>query len=285
MQLDGGNLSSVADHDTSAPGDLFATREFTIARIRYRHRRRCFLMEQRKRSLLALGAYVRIELGWSRSLPEKERKKIAALAIAMIKRPVGSICEEMIVAHKASQKPFGRIENRLEREMKMLGESLPVWRAFGSGIRGFGATSLGVIVAEAGDLSSYCGRGGHSKLWKRMGLAFMDVDGVRQGGLPKGSSSEAWMAHGYNRRRRSRMWNIGDALIKGNRGGKYRTAYLSRKAYELARDPDMTPMHAHRRAQRYMEKLFLRDVWKEWRRASQTVRESANHSVPAVTLT
>jgi hypothetical protein len=62
------------------------------------------------------------------------------------------------------------------------------------------------------------------------------------------------------------MWNIGDALIKGNRAGKYRTFYLRRKEYELQRDPEMKPIKAHRRAQRYMEKRLLRDLWRAWRR-------------------
>jgi hypothetical protein len=61
------------------------------------------------------------------------------------------------------------------------------------------------------------------------------------------------------------VWTIGDALIKGNRDG-YRRLYLERKALEAERPEVETKMHAHRRAQRYMEKRLLRDLWREWRR-------------------
>lgn len=96
-----------------------------------------------------------------------------------------------------------------------------------------------------------------------MGVAL--VDGIRQGGLSKTASKDDWIDHGYNRQRRSRMWNIGDALIKSNRDGRYRTIYLARKEYEITRDPEMQPIKAHRRAQRYMEKRLLRDLWRAWR--------------------
>ena len=71
------------------------------------------------------------------------------------------------------------------------------------------------------------------------------------------------------------MWNIGDALIKGNRDGEYRTIYLERKAYELAREPEMKPIKAHRRAQRVMEKRLLKKLWQAWRRAAVGLQPKA----------
>lgn len=136
-----------------------------------------------------------------------------------------------------------------------------MWGSFAEGVRGFGAVSLAGIVGEAGDLSNYATK---SKLWKRMGLAV--IDGVRQGGLTKGASAEQWIAHGYSPIRRARMFVVGGCLVKNNRDGPYRRAYDQRKAYELAGDPDMKPIIAHRRAQRYMEKRLLRDLWQAWRR-------------------
>jgi hypothetical protein len=200
-----------------------------------------------------------------------------------MKDPDGSEFEEMIRLSLDAKHPFETKERELLKEMEKLAESLPVWPVFGEPIRGFGPGSLAVIMAEAGDLSGYAD---HSKLWKRMGLAVMN--GVRQGGLAKNASKEDWIAHGYSPRRRSRMWNIGDALIKGNRDGAYRTAYLARKAYEAERDPEnMTDpdtgkpnMHAHRRAQRYMEKRLLKDLWRAWRDAQAPLSERANRNVP-----
>jgi hypothetical protein len=163
--------------------------------------------------------------------------------------------------------PFEAVEKAALKRMEESAEQLPVWEAFGKAIRGFGPASLAVIVGEAGDLSIYANP---AKLWKRMGVGI--VDGIRQGGLAKNASKEDWITHGYNRQRRSRMWNIGDAMIKSNRDGEYRTLYLARKEYEVARDPEMKPIHAHRRAQRYMEKRLLRNLWAAWRQTNEIVK-------------
>ncbi|MCC7253844.1 hypothetical protein [Hyphomicrobium sp.] len=211
---------------------------------------------------LALGAFLRMVLGWRLDLPEKERKEIAAQAQALLDGGERGEWADVIAATELAREPFDDIEARALKGMSRLASQLPVWAGFGASIRGFGPASLAVIVAEAGDLSNYANPG---KLWKRMGLAVMGD--VRQGGLAKGASKEAWIEHGYSPQRRSRMWNIGDALIKSNRDGEYRTLYLARKEYELARDPEMKPIKAHRRAQRYMEKRLLKNLWQAWRRA------------------
>lgn len=234
----------------------------TIARIRHWHRQRCAAMDARKILDLQCGAKLRVFLGWSKSLPDAERKAIAERAADMIATGEAGEYTEFVAAFAVGRKPFEAIEKQAVKEMEALAATLPAWTAFGESVRGFGLASLAVIVAEAGDLSLYANPG---KLWKRMGLAVMGD--VRQGGLGANASKEDWIAHGYNRQRRSRVWNIGDALIKGNRGGEYRTVYLQRKEYELARDPDMKPIKAHRRAQRYMEKRLLRNLWSAWRRA------------------
>jgi hypothetical protein len=233
----------------------------TIDLIRSWHRQRCFAMEQRKRIDLSLGSFLRMMLGWSLALPDAERKAIAEQVQELMATgdPDGQY-SAVILASAAARKPFDDIEAQALKEMTALAKVLPVWSTFGAGVRGFGAASLAVIIGEAGDLSNYSSV---AKLWKRMGLAVMD--GVRQGGLGKGAGAEAWIEHGYNPVRRSRMWNIGDTLIKGNRDGEYRTAYLARKEYELARDPECKPIKAHRRAQRYMEKRLLKHLWQAWR--------------------
>lgn len=254
------------------PADI----SLTIAQIRAAHRERCFAMEQRKRLDLALGSFLRMALGWSRALPKEEAERISKEAQRLMGKPEGD-WRHVVEASGLARGPFEDIEKKAKRTMEELGETLPAWAAFGEDVRGFGTCSLAVIVAEAGDLSGYATP---SKLWKRMGVAVMGT--VRQGGLPSNASKEAWIAHGYNRQRRSRMWNIGDALIKGNRDGKYRTLYLQRKEYELARDPEMKPIKAHRRAQRYMEKRLLRDLWQAWRRAGTLAQPDVG--LPAATL-
>jgi hypothetical protein len=241
----------------------------TIDTIRAAHRERCYAMEQRKRADLALLSFLRTQAGWRLDLPEKERKAIAERAKAFADGEEDEGLKQwrpVVEASIGARAPFEAVEKAALKRMEEAAEQLPVWKSFGEAIRGFGPASLAVIVGEAGDLSIYANP---AKLWKRMGLAVMGD--VRQGGLAKNAPKEDWIAHGYNRQRRSRMWNIGDAIIKSNRDGEYRTLYLARKEYELARDPEMQPIKAHRRAQRYMEKRLLRNLWAAWR---QTVKQA-----------
>lgn len=285
-----------------------------IDHIRAWHRQRCFAMETRKRADLSLGSSLRSWLGWRKDLPDDDRKRIADQASALI------ACGEKVskgkphdLADTAEFKKYEAIilvaikarshtdefENVATKEMERLAKLLPVWAEFGEAVRGFGPGSLTVIIGEAGDLSNYAT---HSKLWKRMGLAVMD--GKKQGHVAKGLSKDdrkaAFIEHGFSPLRRSRMWNIGDTLVKGNRDGRYRTAYLARKAYERARaemngltvapaasipkkrmEEFISEGHIHLRAQRYMEKRLLRDLWKAWRRAVVLVPTMALTGMPA----
>jgi len=262
-----------------------------IAGIRYHHRQRIYAMETRKAMDLRLGWLVKMDLGWSRTLSKTERDAIAARAADLVK--IGAALtkgkmvdipgdfarlEDVILATLAARTPFAAIEKAAEKEMARLAQELAVWQ-WAAPIRGFGPVSLAVIIAEAGDLSNYPTI---AKLWTRMMLGL--VDGIRQGGLPKTATAAEWIRHGYNKKRRSRMWNIGQALVKGNRDGAYRAVYLARKDYERARaeaagltvapsasipkdrkDEFMSLGHIDHRAQRVMEKRLLVDLWQAWR--------------------
>jgi len=269
-----------------------------IDEIRAHHRTRCFAMEMRKRSDLALGAWLRSQLGWRRDLPAEERNEIAACAKEIIacgekvangKRHQLENDDEyrsvadVVQASLLSRGPWDAVEGSATKRMADLAAQLPIWKQFGEPIRGFGLVSLAVIIGECGDIGNYRS---HSALWKRCGLAVLN--GVRQGGLPKSAKAEEWIAHGYNRQRRSRIYVIGDVLVKSNGDGRYRTAYLRRKKYECDRaeanglivapsakipakqaSKYMSHGHIDNRARRYMEKLLLRDLWKAWRVTSE----------------
>lgn len=263
----------------------------TVDLIRYHHRNRVFAMETRKAMDLRLGWFVKTALGWSKALPKAERDAIAREAASLIEAPGGDLAETIVAAHKARQ-PFDTIEKTASKAMADLAEQLPVW-PWAKEIRGFGAVSLAVIVAETGLVScdtKVPPEGGNypnpAKLWKRMGLAVMD--GVRQGGLPKTASKQAWIEHGYSRTRRSRMWNVGQCLVKSNGDGRYRALYLERKEVERAkaeaegltvRPAGEIPKgksaeyrsvgHIANLAQRYMEKRLLRNLWRAWREAEK----------------
>lgn len=252
----------------------------TIGEIMFLHRQRNFAMGQRKRAGLALGAYLRTMLGWRADLPEAERRHIAATAAAWMKGEGEgdefSAFQPMIEASRTATAPWDAIEAESTKRMEKLARHLPVWAAWAEAQRGFGARSLAVIVGEAGDLANYPSK---SHLWKRMGLAV--IDGVRQGAPGAGATAEDWVEHGYRPARRSAMFVIGDVLVKS--GAHYRDVYLARKAYERAqfeaagfavlpsakitkslKASSVSDGWVHRRAQRYMEKRLLRDLWQAW---------------------
>ncbi|MBI5940667.1 MAG: transposase [Caulobacterales bacterium] len=145
----------------------------------------------------------------------------------------------------------------VEKRLATLAKALPV-APYVESVRGVGLLSLAAIVGEAGDLASYSNP---AKLWKRMGLAVMP-DGTRQ----RRVTGDAAIEHGYSPGRRSVVWNIGSCIVKA--GGPLKAVYDARKLYELERVA--TRGHAHNRAQRYVEKRFVRDLWSQWRKAEGT---------------
>ena len=268
--------------------------ETILADIRAAHRERVFMMDSRKRSDLALGSYLRRHLGWRLDNPKDENNRIKDLTAELIEcgekvhagkdhKLKGSKefidCSAVILASIQARDPISAVEDRCTKDMEAAAKQLPVWSSFGEGVKGFGARSLASILAETGDLLNYATP---SRVWKRMGLGVLD--GVRQGGLSKTAHKSEWIAHGYSRKRRSIMFVIGDVLVKNQ--SEYREIYLARKEIERQKaaergllvapaakipekqkDKYISDGHIHRRAQRYMEKRFLRDLWKAYYRS------------------
>jgi hypothetical protein len=143
----------------------------------------------------------------------------------------------------------------VEKRLIKLASQLPI-AEFILNLRGVGLLSLAGIIGEAGDLSAYSNP---AKLWKRMGMGL--VDGQRQRRV---CDAEVAIKHGYSPSRRSHMWNIGSCIIKA--GGPLKDLYAERKEYELTKPETASKLHAHRKAQRYIEKRLLRDMWCEWRK-------------------
>lgn len=144
---------------------------------------------------------------------------------------------------------------------------LPV-HAWVKAVRGFGDMSLACLVGEGGDIGSYRSVAG---LWKRFGLGMVET--VDEAGVVTRSrqrlvanNPELAIRHAYSPSRRSVVFVIGDVMVKMNRGD-YRAVYDARKTYEIARDPEIKPIVAHRRAQRYMEKRLLKHLRQAWRAA------------------
>ncbi|WBU27510.1 hypothetical protein OOZ54_12480 [Rhodopseudomonas palustris] len=303
-----------------------------VDQIRAAHRSRMYCMEVRKRADLALGSHLRGELGWSRNADDETNSRARDLADKLMDCGRAEMKRlRTIAANQTATKPkvvptphalidteewreygdtilmtfysYDKIDQREDIVTKRLDElamQLPVWKSFGEQIRGFSATFLGTIIGEAGDLSNYPD---HSKLWKRMGLAPFVKDGLAMSGAGwrkhGGLTKDEWSTFGYSPVKRSRMFVIGDVLLKCNGTGRYRTAYLARKDYEIAkaeaaglqvlpagkipkgrRDEFVSQAQVHARAKYYMEKRLLRDLWQAWR-ASASMRKSAAEAVPA----
>jgi hypothetical protein len=239
----------------------------TVLQIRELQSQRVATMRAQFRIDNACRALARRALGWRMDLPEKERKRINDEAAGLVEAircghaseakqtVIADAIRPFVIASQTARQPFDAYRKQLESELRKLALSLPVMK-WADSIHGFGELGLSIIVGEAGDLSNYSNPG---KLWKRLGLAVINGKSQRR------VIGDGAMEQGYNPRRRSAMWTIGDSLLK--KENAYRTLYLERKAYEIARAPEMTKMHAHRRAQRYAEKRLVRDLWRAWRGA------------------
>lgn len=162
------------------------------------------------------------------------------------------VCDSIIASNKVLDKPRKEQAKRIEK----LAKQIPVAEWVKS-IKGAGMLNLGLIIGEAGyDLSDFANPG---KLWKRFGLHCMP-DGKRARKFADKTLAEL---AGYCPRRRSLMFVVGECLMK--KQNVYKSIYDERKLYEVARAPEMSKMQAHMRAHRYMEKRFLKDLWKQWR--------------------
>jgi hypothetical protein len=193
-----------------------------------------------------------------RRLVEGDKIKANALFKAAYTQCEGELAEVAFAATFPLVEAGKSVElhrKAVEKRLLKLAAQLPI-ADFILGLRGVGLLSLAGIVGEAGDLSIYKGP---AKLWKRMGIGI--VDGGRQRRL---LDKEAALRHGYSPSRRSHMWNIGSCIIKA--GGPLKDLYVERKEYELTKPETASKLHAHRKAQRYVEKRLLREMWCEWRK-------------------
>lgn len=157
----------------------------------------------------------------------------------------------------------------IEKQLRKMARSLPVWKSWAEGVKGLGDLRLAIIVGECGDIGDYRNP---SCLWKRMGLAV--IDGQRQRRV---ANADAALVHGFNPERAAVSWNLASEIVKAQIRrdketdevraiGGYGQVYLDRKAYEASRD-GLTKLHIDNRAKRYMAKRVLRDFWTEWRKA------------------
>lgn len=230
----------------------------------------------------AAKALVRRALGFQTMHSEEDRERDSARAAHIVavafagkeQKPedaaIAAAVEGDLLVVDASLEPHRKAREGIEKEMKKLVRELPVY-PWAKSVHGFGDLGLAVIIAEAGDLSSYPTKG---HLWKRLGLAPLDGKAMstwrREGGL----SADEWVEAGYNPRRRAEMYGVvADPLFRLQTmvSGPYRAVYDRRRAAAALTHPDWTKGHAHADASRVMTKYLLRDLWREWNRAAHGV--------------
>lgn len=214
-------------------------------------------------------------LGWRLTLPEKERKRIAAVAqktieavvkgmdVAVVGGPEAVGLVPFIAASLASIGPFKQLRHDHELSAIRLAKKLPVWQ-WVKKTPGLDATGLAIIVGEAGDLSRFSTP---YKLRKYLGLAPPETY--------RKPTKDGGDALKIPRQTRSAIWTIGVAMIRVP--GPYREIYLRKKASEVERDPScktgvnpktgllQVNKHTERRAQRVAEQALLFDLWVAWR--------------------
>jgi hypothetical protein len=242
---------------------------------------RRFAIAMQNRLNRAVESYIATRMGYRNTMVAADRERLFKLATKLrqaVERgqepppeagSVGIRAAHLILRNHTSRESWDLMRQDAERRMTELAEMLPVW-SWVEGVRGVSSRGLAVIVGEAGDLGSYP-RKGH--LFKRLGITVMD-DGFRQGrvppGLTKAERAEAWIERGYNPRRRAEVWALlDDVMLRaqwqgGAAKGPYGAYYIRKKTEYLGRG--WQPKHADDAARRYMAKMFIRDLWKRWRR-------------------
>lgn len=247
---------------------------------------RRFCIRQQTRCNNAVVAFVRTQLGFSTDLPEAERKAISKRARQLIEvMEQGDLPRDerltvwqtdtiytIYASNVSARAPWDKLRAEQEASMKQLATQLPVYDWIKS-VRGVRALGLAVIVGEVGDIGY--NRQRPSGVWKRLGYS-VEEDGYRQGRLPPGLSKDertkAWKKRGYNPHRRAEAWAFLDDMLvrhqyqKGVVLGPYGEYYVKKKAEYLDRyaNERAVKAHADKAARRYMAKMFLRDLWREW---------------------
>ena len=163
-------------------------------------------------------------------------------------------------------KASSRMENEYKKVMLMYIKDEPIWREFLQHITGVSV----ILTANLLSAFGYCERYNHvSSLWRHCGLH------VEDGVAPK-------RRHGrkldFNPRLRTLVWKIGDCLIKA-KNPVYKTLYDREKERQLQKeypegylyekygepykpeDTHLTKLHAHNRAKRFIEKIFMENYF------------------------
>lgn len=234
-------------------------------------RQRAVVLKSRNMQANRIQAVVAGTLGYHSGMKETDRKKKFKEAIDLIKDVLAGernhAMEGIIRVTYLGIDAFNDMKARLEKSMETFAAALPVasW-VKAKEQRGFGFPMLGVVIGETGDLRNYPNP---AKVWRRLGCAPWSFNGKTLMGSswkmkchPSLPAAE-WEAFGYSPRRRSIAFNVGDPLIKLNKG-PYRKRYEETKALLKQQHPDYSDMRCHKHGMLLATKLLLKNLWIEW---------------------
>jgi len=242
-------------------------------------RERAYHLKSRIMVYNRLQAAVAGQLGYCSALKEGERLKLFKRADEEIKKIASGEASSngygnLVLPTMMSVDTFGSQVDMLEEEMHTVAKTLPTaaWVEEPEQ-RGFGIHLFAVLIGETGNLANYPLPG---KLWKRMGCAPYEVDGVmhmgstwRKPGLLKKNGTSAkmhaenWTEFGYSKRRRSIAYLIGENLMKINKS-IYRKRYEVTKERFAEKHEGTSKMHCHLHGMLLATKLLMKNLWMEW---------------------
>lgn len=238
--------------------------------------RRKFWIGNVNKQTNAVKALVRRGLGWRYDEDEGARDKVNARAARIVAAALagkeqkpedaaifGALASDL-AAVSAAIAPCAAARHEIELEMKRIARKLPVYQ-WAKEVKGLGELGLAVIIAEAGDLSSYPKKG---HLWKRLGLAPLEGKAYSTWRMKGGLTAEDWTEAGYSPRRRAEIYAvISEPMFRAQSvaQGPYRAIYDRRREATAINHPDWTKAHSHMDGLRIMTKYLIRDLWNAWK--------------------
>jgi hypothetical protein len=254
--------------------------EILIGSIKETYRKRVDLHRAEKRLVLQMKAVCRRFCDGSKT----EGARLYAAIGGKAEHPRALVAMRHLEGLVVARDAVHAARSQTERELLALAKQLPI-APWVEATAGLGLLSIACVIGETGDLDLYSGP---AKVWKRMGLA-CDTEGLTQKEFPHETYAEAY-ARGYVKSRRAVMYVLGAAIVKCS-GSPYRDLYLDRRGVETDKaaadgleildlatakarkatgtlpERYATAQRVHMRAQRYIEKRVLRDLWRAWRAA------------------
>ncbi len=269
-------------HRETTPAELAIIEE--VDRI---NRRRNQYIKDRIRLINGGKAQLRLAVGAAKFTGEKTKEELEEMRKAADKAWTAA-CKpdhpnhELIAATLAAIEPLDAAQEACEKLLVKLVKQLPVYEWVKS-VNGFGDVSFATIVGECGDIGAYRNP---SCIWRRMGLAPFEGKAGATWKAKGGLTADQWTEFGYSPRRRSVSFNL-NKIIGGmglwrpvfgsdlSDANYYQRVFAERARIEAAKlempitesdkGKESYTKHVENRAQRYVQKRLLRELWRAWR--------------------